>query len=59
MQWKDRVCVFWFPWGRAKVALGGAEDGSRREKCNSQDQRMAAGRILNRSGESKMAILVE
>jgi hypothetical protein len=29
------------------------------EKCNSRDQRMAAGTILNSAGESKMEISVE
>jgi hypothetical protein len=41
---------------RAKVALGGAEDRSPRNKCGSRDQKVAAGCILNRTRESKMEI---
>jgi hypothetical protein len=44
--------------GRATTAPCGGEDGSRRKKCNSQDQRMAAGYILDRTRESKMEIAV-
>jgi ribosomal protein L27 len=39
--------------GRATTASCGGEDGSRRKKCNSQDQGMAAGGILNRTRDLK------
>jgi hypothetical protein len=42
--------------GKAKVALGGAENGSRRENCNSVDQRMAAGCTLIQKPGTKMEI---
>ena len=42
--------------GRVTTAPCGDEDGSRRKKRNSQDRRMAAGCMLNRSRESKMEI---
>jgi hypothetical protein len=41
---------------QVKGALGGGKGGSRGENCNLQDQRMAAGCILNRAGEPKMEI---
>jgi hypothetical protein len=45
--------------GGAKVALGGAEDGSRRENGNSEDPRMAAECTLNGTREFKMEIPVK
>ena len=43
--------------GRATTTPCGGEDGSRRKKCNSRDQRMAAG-STDSAGESKMEISV-
>jgi hypothetical protein len=42
--------------GMTTTASYAGEDGSQRENCNSQDQRMAAGVILNRTRESEMGI---
>ena len=56
MRWKDRISRFWiFPAG-LQLRLAEAKNGSQaqRKKCTSQGQRIAAGRILNRTGESNM-----
>ena len=51
-----RACGFWFSCGRAKVALGGAQNGSRSENCNSEDQMMSDGCILIQKRAPKMDI---
>ena len=42
--------------GRVTTPICGTEDVSGRKECNLQDQRIAAGGILNRIRESKMEI---
>ncbi len=49
---KKRFPGFGFFWQGDNCALRG-EDGSQRGKCNSQDQRMAAGCILTGSRDLK------
>jgi hypothetical protein len=44
---------------QGEVALGGAEDASRRKQCNAQDRRMAAGCTLTVTRESEMEIPAE
>jgi hypothetical protein len=58
MQWKRSACRFWFLAAERKWRLVEPKTGSRRKTCNAQDQRMAAGCILNRTPESKMEIPV-
>ena len=58
MQWKHKISRFGF-FGSVKVTLAEPKTDARREKCNSEDQGMAAKCILPEAGKPKWKFVLK